>query len=347
MKIGLGFYPRIFTKDTLAFARQIGVSHIMVHIPSPEMLPSSKSGYWSLEDLTALVKEVERHGLHLEAIENFQPGHWHHILTDGPRKREQMENVKRTIGNMGKAGIPIMGYNFSLAAVAGRKMMPYARGGAMSPVYDISADELFEKPLPNGFVWGQQVEELEGDMGEVSIGEMLHRYDYFMREIIPVAEEAGVKMAIHPDDPPVPVMRQVHRLMVNVDRYDDGLNKYPSSSNMVEFCQGTFAEMPFGKDYVYDAIDHFLQLEKIAYVHFRNVRGQLPRYYEEFIDTGDVDMIRALKIYKKYDFQGMIIPDHVPEMNVAEPWTTGAAYTIGYIRALCRVLEIRMEDGKP
>lgn len=155
MKMGLGFYPSTYSEDALSFAKQIGVSHIMIHIPSAEMLPSAREGYWSAEDLQALVRQVEGHGLKLEAIENFEPRHWAHILTAGPKREEQMDNVKRTIENLGKAGIPIMGYNFSLAAVAGRKMLPYARGGAISPVYDKDADENFDKPLPNGFVWGQ------------------------------------------------------------------------------------------------------------------------------------------------------------------------------------------------
>ena len=139
MKMGLGFYPSTYSEDALSFAKQIGVSHIMIHIPSAEMLPSAREGYWSAEDLQALVRQVEGHGLKLEAIENFEPRHWAHILTAGPKRKEQMDNVKRTIENLGKAGIPIMGYNFSLAAVAGRKMLPYARGGAISPVYDIFA----------------------------------------------------------------------------------------------------------------------------------------------------------------------------------------------------------------
>ena len=345
LKIGLGFHPRTFTDDNLAFAKQLGVSHIMVHIPTPEMLPSSKDGIWSCQDLLALRTHVEGFGLQLEAIENFQPAHWYKILLDRPDKAAQMENIKTIIRNMGKAGIPIMGYNFSIAAVAGRKNLPKARGGAVSPVFNVADMEDFDTPIPHGYAWGAQVEENPppGDIGEVTLADMWARYDYFLDEILPVAEEAGVKMAIHPDDPPMQSMRRVSRIMVTTERYDESFQKHPSPANMVEFCQGTFAEMPYGDDYVYDAIDHFTAMNKIAYVHFRNVRGKLPTYYEEFIDTGDVDMLRAMKIYKKNNYTGMIIPDHVPQMRVGEPWAAGVAYAIGYMRALCKALDIPME----
>ena len=88
MKMGLGFYPSTYSEDALSFAKQIGVSHIMIHIPSAEMLPSAREGYWSAEDLQALVRQVEGHGLKLEAIENFEPRHWAHILTAGPKREE-------------------------------------------------------------------------------------------------------------------------------------------------------------------------------------------------------------------------------------------------------------------
>ncbi len=107
MKMGLGFYPSTYSEDALSFAKQIGVSHIMIHIPSAEMLPSAREGYWSAEDLQALVRQVEGHGLKLEAIENFEPRHWAHILTAGPKREEQMDTVKRTIENLGKATVSL------------------------------------------------------------------------------------------------------------------------------------------------------------------------------------------------------------------------------------------------
>ncbi len=346
MKVGLGFYPSIFTEDTLAFAKQIGVSHIMVHIPDHGMMPNDDKGYWTLEDLTALVGQVEAHGLKLEAIENFLPAHWYKVLLGRPDRAQQMDNVKRTIENMGRAGIPVMGYNFSIAAVAGRKLLPLARGGAHTPVFKKSDIEDFDTPVPHGYAWGRQNEENPepGDQGYVSEETMWERLDYFLDNILPVAEEFGVKIAAHPEDPPVPVMRQVNRLLVKIDRYDRMFGRHPSDNCMVEFCQGTFSEMPFGPEYVYQAIDHFSKLKKVAYVHFRNVRGQLPEYYEEFIDTGDVDMIRAMEIFRDNGYKGMLIPDHVPQMNVKETWVTGVAYAIGYMRALMKALKIDIEE---
>ena len=129
MKLGLGLYPHIFTRENFRFARQLGVTHIVAHLPSTEMMPSATGGVWSEDDLNRLRAAVEEEGLTLEAIENFPPAHWDQILLDGPRRDEQMENLKTTIRNMGRAGIPIMGYHFSLAGVWGRVRRKRILGG--------------------------------------------------------------------------------------------------------------------------------------------------------------------------------------------------------------------------
>src|SRR5262249_38510615 len=104
---------------------------------------------WTVEELTALRKSVEAEGLKLEAIENLDPAHWHDILLDGPRGSEQLENVKTIIRRMAKAGIQILGYNFSIAGVCGRTHASYARGRAMS----VGMEGPFDAPMPNGMVW--------------------------------------------------------------------------------------------------------------------------------------------------------------------------------------------------
>ncbi|HEY64369.1 MAG TPA: TIM barrel protein [Caldilineae bacterium] len=338
MKLGLGLYAGMITDENLRFARQMGVTHIVAHLPGEETLPSTREGYWSYEDLRRLREFVESHGLKLEAIENFPPHHWDQILLAGPGRDEQMENLKKTIRNMGRAGIPIMGYYFSLAGVWGRVMGPFARGGALSPGY-IEEQAPEQRPIPNGEVWGHRIRDdaPPGDIGTVSHEEMWERLTYFLENLVPVAEEAGVRLAAHPDDPPIPVLRGTARLITHPDHYQRLLDIVPSYYNGVEFCQGTIAEMP-GAD-VYEAIRRYASAGKICYVHFRNVRGKAPNYREVFIDEGDVDMIRALRIYKECGYDGVLIPDHTPQTSCAAPWHAGMAYALGYMRAALTMIE--------
>ena len=137
MKLGLGLYRHQLDADHYRFARQCGCTHVVVHLV--DYFRSSRSNrpgdqpvgddagwglagdpdrLWGFEELAAIRKEINAAGLELEAIENFDPAHWHDVLLDGPKKRSQLENLKTTIRNVGKAGIPILGYNFSIAGVA-------------------------------------------------------------------------------------------------------------------------------------------------------------------------------------------------------------------------------------
>jgi mannonate dehydratase len=113
----------------------------------------------------------------------------------------------------------------------------------------------------------------------------------------------------------------------------------PSKSNALELCVGTLAEMTEGN--IYEAIDQYSRQGKIAYVHLRNVIGKAPYYRETFIDEGEVDMIRILSILKRNAFQGVIIPDHTPQMSCAAPWHAGMAHTIGFVLAALAMLESR------
>lgn len=347
MKVGLGFDElELFTDDTLSFAKQIGVSHVMVHVPDRSVMPHTDEGYWTREDLGALVRRIESHGMRLESLENFAPEHWYEVLLATSGREKQMDNLKRTIENVGRAGIPIIGFNFSIAAVTGRKLLPMSRGGARAPVFELENSIDFHKPAPLGYAWGRQIIDPPppGDQGFVSEAEMWERLDYFLERALPVAEEFGVTLAAHPEDPPVPVMRQISRLLISAERFDELFRRHPSKRCQMQFCQGTFTEMPYGENYVYDSIDHFTKLDRVAYVHLRNVRGKLPNYYEDFIDCGDIDMMRAMKIYQDNGFTGMFIPDHVPFPSVGEPWIAGVAYTIGYMRALMTAMGIEIEE---
>ena len=135
----------------------------------------------------------------------------------------------------------------------------------------------------------------------------------------------------------MPTIRGHARLVNQPHLYQKLLDIYPSRSNALEFCQGTIAEMTTGD--VYEAIDRYTKQDAIAYVHFRNVRGKVPEYHEVFVDEGDVDMIKALRIYHRNGYDSVMIPDHTPQMSCPGPWHAGMAYALGYMRAAIRLVQ--------
>lgn len=346
MKLGFGLYKHMLNTEHYNFAKQCGATHLVIHLVdyfghnkgNADQPIGGKEGWgkagktnelWSYEELKAIKKEINDHGLELEAIENFDPAHWYDILLDGPKKDAQMANIKQLIRNVGKAGIHTFGYNFSLAGVSGRNQGAYARGGAIS----VGMDGEDHTPIPNGMVWNMVYDEnaAKGTLPEIEHDELWSRLQYFLEEILPVAEEAGVKMAAHPDDPPMPYIRKTPRLVYQPDMYQKLIDLHPSSSNSLEFCLGSIAEMTKGN--VYDATDTYSKQERISYIHFRNIVGKVPHYQEVFIDEGDIDMLKILKILKKNNFDGVLIPDHTPQMTCDAPWYAGMAYAMGYMKA--------------
>ncbi len=336
MKLGLGLYTHILNRDNLLFAKQAGATHIVAHTPySDTRKPGDYNAIWTYDELSGLRKMINDAGLELEAIENFLPVFWSDVLLDGPRKQEQMENLKTLIRNVGKAGIPIFGYNFSLAGVWGRVEGNWARGEAKT----VAFLDPEQPPIPLGTVWNTVVNPSTpaGVLAPVSQQELWERFEYFLSQIIPVAEEAGVVMALHPDDPPLPELRGTARLVYQPQLYQKVFDLAPSPMNQAEFCLGTLMEMT-GCD-IYETVEQYAAQNKLAYVHFRNVRGKVPSYYEVFIDEGDTDMIRILRILYKHNYQGVLIPDHTPSMQCPAPWHAGMAYAMGYMRAAMKLIE--------
>jgi mannonate dehydratase len=342
MKVGLGMYPRLLTPDNFRFAKQAGATHIVAHLPGfarREGRGLPPEHIWTYEELNDLKRALNAEGLEFAAIENFEVEHWYDVLLDGPKRDAQMEDLKTLLRTMGRVGIPVMGYNYSYANVWGRATVSYARGGARSPGY-IKELAPEETPIPNGSVWNQTYDPSAppGDIGTVSEEVIWQRFERFLEDLVPVAEEAGVRLAMHPADPPLPTLRGTARLVYKPEHYQRLLDLVPSYYNAAEFCQGTIAEMDGEMD-VYQAIEAYAGQGKIAYVHLRNVKGKVPDYYETFIDDGDVDMVRALRLYHKHGFDGVLIPDHSPEMTCAAPWHAGMAYALGWMRGVIGMIE--------
>jgi mannonate dehydratase len=350
MKLGLGLYRHMLTRENFQFARQAGATHIVAHLVDyfrdgghgrPAGADNQPTGaergwgragdperLWTVDELAALRREVNDAGLELHAIENFDPAHWHDVLLDGPKKAAHFENLKTIVRRLGEAGIPVMGYNFSLAGVAGRVTGAFARGGAMS----VGMDGPFDAPMPRGMAWNMVYDETaKGFEPAVSHDELWRRHGEFLDELVPVAEEAGVMLAAHPDDPPTPTVRGQPRLVYQPHLFQRVLDRRPSRANALEFCIGTIAEMTDGD--VYSAVDRYSGQGKLAYVHFRNVRGRAPHYRETFVDDGDVDMLRVLRILRANRYDGVLIPDHTPQMTCAAPWHAGMAFALGYLKA--------------
>jgi len=355
--LGLGFRAPL-TRDNLRFAKQAGASHIVAsllhgapvnavtgeHGGNRYVVSRSRPDRWSSEALIELRRSIEAEGLRLAAVESLEPADWSDVLLDGPRRQEQIAGLQQIVRNLGAAGIPALGYNFSLAGVWGRQLSPVARGGAVT--WQFNDPE--QPPIPQGMVWNQVYDETafasagEIGVGQVSTEELWRRYGEFLKELVPVAEDSGVKLALHPEDPPLPTLRGTPRLVYTPELYDRALELKPSPNNCMLVCIGTLSEMP-GSD-IYSVMDHLCRTKKIAYVHYRNVRGRAPGYREAFVDDGDTDMLGVLRILARGSYEGVLVPDHTPELDCEAPWHAGMAYALGWIRASLNALGA-LSDG--
>ncbi len=355
MKLGLGLYRHQLIRENFQFARQAGATHLVIHLvdyfrgggeqnPSGNQPTGNHRGWglagdpnrlWTLEELEHYTGLAAEEGLKIEAIENFDPAHWHDVLLDGPLRAAQMENLKSLIRTVGQAGIPVFGYNFSLAGVAGRVTGRFARGRAVS----VGMEGPDDTPIPHGMVWNMIYDPRApaGTLPPLTPEQLWERFGRFLDELLPTAEQAGVRLALHPDDPPLPTVRGQPRLVYQPRLYQRVLDLNPSPANALEFCLGTLAEMTEGD--IYEAVENYSRQQRLAYVHFRNIRGKVPDYKETFVDDGEIDMIRVLRILKRNGFEGVLIPDHTPQMECAAPWHAGMAFALGYMRAALQVVE--------
>lgn len=351
MKIGLGLYRQSLTDENFRFAAQAGATHIVAHLTdyfsgkTPRLSRGevdtgwgdcSDDALWTYEEMAELVARLRAHGLQLAAIENFSPKFWSDILLDGPKRDEQVTGLKQLIVDAGRAGVPCIGYNFSIAGVWGWGRGPFSRAGAVSVGFDLSAIDP-DLPIPDGVLWNMRYRPGSTGAAPVSVSsvQIWARLEAFLRELVPIAEAAGVKLAAHPDDPPVDMLRGTARLVNQPHKYDRLLDVVDSPSNATELCLGSLQEMTDGD--IYDTVRRIARRDRIGYIHFRNVRGKVPRYVETFIDDGDIDMAEIVRILRDEKYEGVLIPDHTPELECGAPWHAGMAYAIGYMRALVNV----------
>lgn len=311
MKLALVLLP--FTNERLQIARQIGVTDIVTVLPQEDR----NGPVWDFQAILRHRKQIEDAGLKWSVVESVPISDRIKLGLEG--RDLDIKYYCQNIRNLGAAGIPIMCWNWM--AVFGwmrTSMTTRTRGEALSSSYDHTLME--DAPLTE-----------HGEIGEDRLWETL---DYFLKRIIPVAEEAGVKQSLHPDDPPLSPIRGIPRIVTSIQNYDRILNLFPSEFNGLTFCQGNFKAM--GAD-IPDSIRHFGT--HIHFSHFRDLKGKVPSFEETFHDAGETDMAACIRAYKEIGFSGPIRPDHVPvlagEANDTPGYTLMARlYAVGYMKGL-------------
>lgn len=299
-------------------AKQAGVTHAVARMP----LQADGRVSWDYMDLLHLKNRFHDFGLQLEVIEPGLDDSQMHKMKLGIEGREQdIENCKTLIRNMGALNIPIFCYNFMAHFNWIRTSLATpTRGGAAVTSYDHSL--MKDAPLT-----------VAGIVSEERLWENLR---YFLERIIPVAEEAKVKIALHPDDPPISPIRGISRIITSAAALQKAIDLVPSDYSGVTFCQGTLAAA--GED-IPKEIRELGKRNKIFFVHFRDVRGNAEKFSETFHDDGQTNMFEAMKAYQSVGFEGPVRVDHVPTMegeNNQEPGyeSMGRLYALGYLKGL-------------
>lgn len=339
MRIAIGQFTEI-TEETMTFGRQLGITSVQLNVPR---LPGTT--HWEYEDLLALRLECEKYGMKLEALENT-PFDWYLKPMLGMEGRdEQIEHYKTTIRNMGRAGIPILGYHFMPNSVW-RTPNEVGRAGSTVTAFNAS---LVKPYTPRGDraaavadpdITVQRLMD-EGPIRPVTEAEMWNNYEYFIRAIIPVAEEAGVKLALHPDDPPVPEIGGVSRLFYKFENFKRAMEMANSEAWGLDLCLGCCSEMPGGANSVKQMIEFFGPLGKILYVHFRDVQGTVPVFKECYLGEGNYDPAEIMLLLKRSGFTGFMSTDHVPHVVNDSPWQhRSRAHAIGYMEGLIKMVNL-------
>ncbi|HLJ95602.1 MAG TPA: mannonate dehydratase [Gemmataceae bacterium] len=305
----------------------LGVNHICSSLPSRTLDAS-----WSVDGLNRLRERVERFGVHLDMVPLPLSSSYisraenpNIMLGKSPERDREIDQLGQMIRNVAKAGIPAVKYNLTILGVVRTESTP-GRGGARYSTF-VHAKAKQDGP--------------PAESGPVSEEAMWERITYFLERIVPVAEDCNVRLCCHPHDPAMPPtgFRGVHRVLGTVDGLKRFVDIRPSKYHGLNFCQGTVAEMlrEPGKE-IYDVIRYFGQRGKIFNVHFRNIKGGYLHFQETFPDDGDVDMIRAMRVYKEVGYDGMIMPDHVPRIDGDPGGAQAFAFAFGYIQALIQMV---------
>ena len=299
-------------------AKQCGVDYAVGGLPFNDPTNGSDQP-WDYMPLLRTKKRYEDAGFKLAVIESRPP--LENAKRGLPSGEAEIDTVCTLVENMGRLGVPVYCYEWmcSMNWMRTSTTTP-SRGGSMVTSYDHSA--MLNAPPVDG--------------GAISEEKLWETLTHFLQRVLPVAEKAGVKLSMHPDDPPLSPIRGVGRIMRSVDNYQRLLDLAPSAYNSITMCQGNFTLMT---DDLPSVIRKFGAQKAISFVHFRDVRGTAEKFEETWHDDGKTDMLACMKAYKDIGFEGVLRPDHVPTVegdsnDNAGYSAFGRLYAIGYIRGL-------------
>jgi mannonate dehydratase len=316
IKIAAQMSPEASEED-FQFIRQMGLDYAVLWTDSSK---SSPEYYASRKHLFA------QHGIAVYGFGNRDVHNQDAIVLGLANRDEKIEEYKRHLRSLGKAGIPYTTYAH-MANGIWSSTREETRGGASARAFNLDDapvgrwhDKSYHLPMTNE--------------REYTDEEVWANLEYFFRQVVPVAEEEGVLIGIHPDDPPgLTRLGGVPRLFSTFDNYVRALEMANSPNVGVCLCAGCWLEGGdlMGKSVV-EAIHYFGERRRLFKIHFRNVDQPLPHFVETFLDAGYMDMYQIMKALREVDFRGVVIPDHIPQM--AGGGRTGTAFSIGYMKAL-------------
>jgi mannonate dehydratase len=314
---------------TLKILSALGVHNICSALPS-----RSLDDNWSVESLSRLRERVESHGIRLEMVplplsSAYITRHEYPeiMLGKSPQRDKAIDDICQMLRNCAKAGIPAVKYNMSILGVV-RTEPTKGRGGATLSTFKYAGAKQ-DPPLT--------------EAGPVNAEMYWENITYFLKRVIPVANQEKVRMACHPHDPGMPIgkgWRGVETVLGSVEGLKRFVGIEESPYHGLNFCQGTVSEMLAhpGKE-IYDVIRWFGSRGKIFNVHFRNIKGGFLDFQEVLPDEGDVDMIKAARVYRDVGYNGMLMPDHVPKIEGDTGGRQAFAFAFGYIRAVLQMIE--------